>query len=114
MNERETDLNEAVVFGGADKAVGEKVPVLGAVHHAAGVDRHAGDVLVVAAAEEPPVRLGDVLRHQLQYLPKVVQSVVGRCFMAMMSDCDAERLTALFFQFVDLPYELASLVSRTY
>ena len=86
MNERRTDLNEAVVFGGADKAVGEKMPVLGAVHHAAGVDGHAGDVLVVAAAEEPPVRLGDVLRRQLQYLPEVGRSVVGRCFTAMMSD----------------------------
>ena len=64
--ESETNLNEAVVFGGADEAVGEKVPVLRSVHHAARVDGHAGDVLVVAAAEELPVGFGNVLGHQLK------------------------------------------------
>ena len=61
-----TDRNEAVELGRADEAVREEVVVLRAVHRAALVDGHAGDVLVMSAAEELPVRFGDVLCDQLQ------------------------------------------------
>ena len=70
--ETETNLNEAVVLGGADESVGQKMPVLRSVDLVAGVDWHTGDVLVVSVAVEPPVRLGEVLCHHLKCLQSMM------------------------------------------